>query len=457
MERTEQATYQALEAFVHNMNTMRSRSAGQAVFSSVNFGADTSWQARMISRCLLKAFMAGLGNGENPIFPNLCYRLKEGINLKEGDPNFDITLLAIECVGKRIQPRFVFCDSPAYKGLPIEYIGTMGCRTAIRSNVNGDKSPDGRGNIAFSTINLPLLALEAKKQYAENPIITFRAYLKEALEEAALELHDRYQELCQLKKRDVPFVADWYQGGKDLKPDDSIEPMIKNGTLSIGFIGLAECLKVLISKHHGEDENAQKLGLGIVKTIRKFTDEMTQSFGLNFSTFASPAESACHTLLKACRKEFGIVEGVTDKDYLTNSFHLPVDFECDAKTKIDIEAPYHMLCNAGAIFYLETGRSPKFNPEGVLKLLQYIAKSGIVYGGVNWKHAFCSDCHYQGDFQGKCPKCGSKNIQETAIITGYLSETNRFNDGKIAELNDRIDHLGGKSVESSRTQSDIAV
>ena len=447
LQRTEQATYQALEAFVHNMNTMRSRSAGQAVFSSVNFGTDTSWQARMISRNLLKAFMAGLGNGENPIFPNMCYRLKDGINLKEGDPNFDITEIAIECVGKRIQPRFVFCDSHAYDGLPLNHIGTMGCRTAIRSNINGDKSPDGRGNIAFNTICLPFLALEAKKINPDNPIGAFKDIFCEAIKDAAAELIKRYDVLCRLKKRDIPFVADWYQGGRDLQPDDSIEPMIKNGTLSIGFIGLAECLKVLVGKHHGEDADAQNLGLNIIRLLRSYTDQLTKNFHFNFSTFATPAESACYTLLKACRKEFGIIEGVTDKDYFTNSFHLPVDFECDAKTKIDIEAPYHLLCNAGAIFYLETERSPKFNPEGMLKLLQYVAKSGIVYGGVNWKHAFCRDCHHQGDFQGSCPKCGSTNIQETAIITGYLSETNRFNDGKQAELKDRKAHLGGNDLK----------
>ena len=432
----------------------------QVTFSSVNFGTDTSWQARMISKNLLKAFMAGLGNGENPIFPNLCYRLADGVNLKEGDPNFDITQLAIECVGKRIQPRFVFCDSPAYEGLNLNQIGTMGCRTAIRSNVNGERSPEARGNLAFSTINLPYLALEAKRECGDNDRslkISFDEKLIGALCDAASELLDRYDTIKRLKKRDIPFVSDWYQDSEGLRADDPIEPMIKNGTLSIGFVGLAECLKVLVGKHHGEDRHAQKLGLEIVKKIRSYTDAQTKTFKLNFSTFATPAESACYTLLKACRKEFGIIEGVTDKEYLTNSFHLPVSFECDAKTKIDTEAPYHLLCNAGAIFYLETRRSPKFNPEGLLALIQYMSKSGIVYGGVNWKHAFCNDCHYEGDFGGACPKCGSKNVKETAIITGYLSEKNRFNDGKLAELQDRKGHLGGRKNEDSGAESDITV
>ena len=438
MAATEKEVYQAMEAFVYNMNMMRSRSGAQVTFSSINFGTDTTWRGRMITRNLLNAYMEGLGHGENPIFPNLCYRLKEGVNLREGDPNFDLTQLAIECVGKRIQPRFVFCDSPAYAGLELNEIGTMGCRTAIRSNVNGAKTPEARGNLAFSTINLPYLALEAKGNVEQ-----FVSLLRVALNDAKNELLDRYNTLKKLKKRDIPFVSDWYQGSEGLKEDDPIEPMIKNGTLSIGFIGLAECLKVLFGKHQGEDKIAQMLGLEIVREIRKRTDAFTQDDGLNFSTFATPAESACYTLLKACRKEFGVIEGVTDKEYLTNSFHVPVDFECDAKTKIDIEAPYHLLCNAGAIFYLESEQSPKDNPEGLLSMLQYIAKSGIVYGGVNWKHAFCEDCHEQGDFHGSCPRCGSENIKETAIITGYLSEKNRFNDGKLAELRARKGHLGG--------------
>ena len=457
LQRTEDAVYQAMEAFVYNCNAMRSRSGAQPTFSSVNFGTDTSWQARMISRNILRAFMAGLGNGENPIFPNLCYRLKDGVNLRKGDPNFDITELAVKCVGKRIQPRFVFCDSPAYDGLPIEHIGTMGCRTAIRSNRNGDRSPDARGNLAFVTINLPFLALETVRENPPELISVFENKLRAALNDAADELLARYAVIARLKKRDIPFVADWYMGSEGLDDDDPIEPMVKNGTLSIGFIGLAECLKALVGKHHGENPNSQAYGLRIVKTIRDFTDKISVVTGLNFSTFATPAESACYTLLKACRKEFGIVEGVTDREYLTNSFHLPVSFACNAKTKIDIEAPYHLLCNAGAIFYLETERSPKFNPQGILKLLQYISSTGIVYGGVNWKHAFCVDCHHEGDFDGACPKCGSTNIKETAIVTGYLSEKLRFNDGKRAELADRIGHIGGIDYEIGRDKSNIAV
>lgn len=438
-ELTEKAVYQAMEAFVYNMNTMRSRSGAQVTFSSVNFGLDTSKEGKMISRNLLKAYIAGLGNGENPIFPNLCYRLMDGVNLNEGELNFDLTQLAIECMGKRIQPRFVFCDSPAY---PNKYeAGTMGCRTAVRSNVNGSSTPEARGNLAFTTLNLPYIALEAKRNVINKHLLVnefFRLY-NILIDDAIDELHARYDIIKNLKVKDVPFVSDWYQGHEGLTPNDTIEPMVKNGTLSVGFIGLAEALTVLIGKHHGESEQAQRLGLQIVYMLRKKMDKETAKSHLNWSCFATPAESACYTLLNAIKREFGVVKGVSDKDYLTNSCHVPVSFKCDMKTKIDIEAPYHLLCNAGAIFYLEAPSSPKFNPEGCLHLLQYMAKSGIVYGGLNYEHDFCVDCGEQGTFN-VCPKCGSKNIRMTKIITGYLSTSDKFNPGKVAEARDRVSH-----------------
>lgn len=442
MERTEAAVFQAMEAFVYNMNTMRSRSGAQVTFSSVNFGTDTTWQARMISRNLFKAYINGLGNGENPIFPNLCYKLKDGVNLHEGEPNFDLTELAIECVGKRIQPRFVFCDSPAYDGMSLENIGTMGCRTAVRGDVNGTGDADARGNLFFNTVSLPYIALEAGGDRDK-----FEELFKETIDDAINELLERYEVVKNLKVKDVPFVTEWWQGHEGLSPDDTVEEMVKHGSLSLGFVGLAECLVALFGKHHGESKASQSYGLWLIGEIRRKTDEATNKYGLNFATFASPAESACYTLLKKARDKFGVVPGVTDKDYFTNSTHLPVGFHCDMKTKVDIEAPYHLLCNAGHIFYIETGTSPKFNPEGVLHLLQYIAKSGVVYGGINWVHDLCNDCGFQGTFDdGKCPKCGSQNYKETKIITGYLSTEDHFNPGKVAESRDRISHAGGGSL-----------
>ena len=442
MERTERVVFQAMEAFVYNMNTMRSRSGAQVTFSSVNFGTDTTWQGRMISRNLLKAYIKGLGNGENPIFPNLCFKLKDGVNLHEGEPNFDLTELAIECVGKRIQPRFVFCDSPAYAGMSLENIGTMGCRTAVRGDVNGTGEADARGNLFFNTVSLPYIALEAGGDRDK-----FEALFNETIDDAIGELVERYEVVKKLKVKDVPFVTQWWQGHEGLSSDDTVEEMVKHGSLSLGFVGLAECLVALFGKHHGESEEMQRYGLQLISKIRSKTDEATLKYGLNFATFASPAESACYTLLKKARDRFGVVPGVTDKEYFTNSTHLPVGFHCDMKTKVDIEAPYHLLCNAGHIFYIETGTSPKFNPQGVLHLLQYIAKSGVVYGGINWVHDLCNDCGFQGTFtDGSCPKCGSQNYKETKIITGYLSTEDHFNPGKVAESRDRVSHAGGDSL-----------
>lgn len=437
---TEKATFQACEALVYNLNTMRSRSGAQVPFTSLNFGLDTSREGRVVSRNILKAFIAGLGNGENPVFPNLCYRLLDGVNTTEGDPNYDITRLAVECVGKRIQPRFVFCNSPAFNGEPYN-ASAMGCRTAVRTNVNGSNNAEGRGNLAFNTLNLPYFALEANGDFT-----AFIKVLDEAINDAIDELLERYDVIKNLRAKDVPFIAQWYQGGSDLAENDRIEPMVKNGSLSVGFIGLAECLHALIGKHHGESADAQCMGLKIISRIKKATDAATKKYHLNFSTFATPAESACYTLLMACRKEFGIVPGVTDKDYLTNSFHIPVSYQCDMQHKINIEAPYHLLCNAGAIFYIEAPSSPKWNPEGIIRVLRYINHSGIVYGGINFENDYCRDCGYTGTFDGVCPHCGGTNIRVVKIITGYLSTTDRFNDGKRAEAADRISHTGGGAL-----------
>lgn len=291
LQHTEKAVYQAMEAFVYNMNTMRSRSGAQVTFSSVNFGTDESKWARMISKNLFKAYIAGLGNGENPIFPNLCYRFKKSINSKPGEPNFDITDLALDCIGKRIQPRFVFADSPAYKGMSLDNIGTMGCRTAVRGNVNGSADTNARGNLFFNTISLPYVALEAKRRAKEkntDVMDEFTPYFHEVVSDAIDELLERYDVVKNLKVKDIPFVGQWWQGHEGLNPDDTVEQMVKNGSLSVGFLGLAECLTALIGKHHGESKEAQELGLKIIGYIRHETDEATKKYHLNFATFASP-------------------------------------------------------------------------------------------------------------------------------------------------------------------------
>ena len=444
MDQTEKECYQACEAFVYNMNTMRSRSGAQVTFSSVNLGTDTDPWARMITRNILKAFMAGLGRGENPIFPNIGFRLKEDINLTPGTPNYDLYQLAIECASKRIQPRFVFCDSPVHRKYPLT-ASAMGCRTCLTANVNGDESPVGRGNLAFNTINLPLIALESASPQE------FEKNLDHVCDQAIKQLLTRYQVMRSLKVKDLPFVSHWYQGSpfqvlKKVDPNTSIETMIQNGSLSMGFLGLAECLKVLMGYHHGENVAAQKYGLALIERMRQKTDEATSKYKLNFSLFASPAESSCYSLLKITRSKYGVIPGVTDKEFFSNSFHLPVDFKCDIETKIDTEAPYHQYCNAGAIMYVELGSSPKNNPEGLERVITYMARSGASYGGANFIHYFCDDCGFSGDMpDGICPACGSTDgVKITAIITGYLSTEDRFNPGKQAELEARISHGGGK-------------
>lgn len=447
-EKAERICYQACEAFIYNMNTMRSRSGAQVTFSSINLGTDTDHCARMITRNILKAYIAGLGNGENPIFPNIGFRVKKEVNVLPGTPNYDLYQLAIECTSKRIQPRFVYCDSPMHKA-HWQTAAAMGCRTAVISDVNGTGDPNARGNLAFNTISLPMVALDVEAQEVGKAFKerVFIDCLMNTCDKAILQLYNRYQVMKKLKVRDMPFVSKWYQGCEGLGPNDSIEPMIRHGSLSMGFVGLAECLKVLTGCHHGEFLRSQALGLELIEMMRNKTDEATRRYGLNFSLFASPAESSCYTLLRKARDKYGVIVGVTDKEHFTNSFHLPVGFQCDIETKIDTEAPYHQFCNAGAIMYVELGSSPKHNLEGVERVITYMAQSGASYGGVNFVHYFCEKCNYQGDMpSGSCPVCGNTEVRMTAIITGYLSTQDRFNPGKQDELEGRVSHGGGGPI-----------
>jgi ribonucleoside-triphosphate reductase len=445
MEDIEKSCFQACEAFIYNMNTMRSRSGAQVTFSSINLGTDTNPWARMVTRNILKAYISGLGNGENPIFPNIGFRLKNGVNLKPGDPNYDLYQLALECMSTRIQPRFVFCDSPLHKE-NWETASAMGCRTCVVSDIHGSGDPVARGNLAFNTISLPLIALDVKA--VGGNFSNFYSHLEVICDQAIEQLHDRYQIMKNFKVRDIPFVSNWYQGGENLKPEDSIEPMIKHGSLSMGFLGLAECLVALLGEHHGQSTFAQQAGIEIISLMRRKTNEATKKYNLNFSLFASPAESACHTLMKKAQKQYGNIPGVTDKTYFTNSFHLPVNFSCNIEQKIDIEAPYHAYCNAGAIMYVELGSSPKNNLPGVERIITYMAQSGATYGGANFTHYFCPECNYQGDMpEGKCPICNNEDVRVTAIITGYLSTDDRFNPGKQDERAERVSHGGGGPLE----------
>jgi ribonucleoside-triphosphate reductase (formate) len=445
-EQTEKATYQAMEALVYNLNTMKARSGNQVPFTSFNFGTDTSENGRMVIRSLLEAFKAGLGNGESPLFPNLCFRLKKGVNMYPGDPNYDMFKLALECAAVRMHPTFAFMDSTFNAPFGDE-AGYMGCRTRVLSNINGKSGLAGKGNLFFTTINLPRLALRAKSlnQLSDifTPKIWFQDYLDKTIDLVINQLLERYEVVKKLKVKDLPFaMAGYYMGSEELLPDDFIEPAIKNGTLTIGFIGLAECLKVLIGKHHGECEFSQKLGIEIIKHIRQRLESATMQFSLNFSLIATPAEGLSGRFTKLDQQQFGIIEGVTDKEFYTNSFHVPVDFECTMSHKIDIEAPYHELTNAGHISYIELPYPPKDNIEGLEKIVLYMAEKNMGYAGINFPIDHCSDCYYLGVIDSECPKCGGTRIKRVRRITGYMSEESKFNDAKLAELKNRVSHGG---------------
>lgn len=444
-ERAEEATYQAMEALIYNLNTMKARSGNQVPFTSFNFGTDTSPFGRMITRNLLKAFKAGLGNGESPLFPNLCFRVKTGVNMYPGDPNYDLFRLALECASVRMHPTFAFMDS-TFNAPYGDEAGYMGCRTRVLSNINGKSGLSAKGNLFFTTINLPRLAIESTKT-SDLPLFKFPFLLDQMVELVIEQLLERYEIVKKLKVRDLPFaMAGYYMGSEGLTPDDSIEPAIKNGTLSIGFIGLAETLKLLTDRHHGECDDAQKIGLQIIQRIRRHMDKATEKHQLNFTLIATPAEGLSGRFLRLDRKQYGVIPGVSDKEFYTNSFHVPVDYDCSISHKIDIEAPYHELTNAGHISYIELPYPPKDNIDGLEQIILYMAKKNMGYAGVNFPIDHCSDCHYLGVIDSNCPKCGSSKIKRVRRITGYMSEQSKFNDAKYDELKKRVSHGGRVSL-----------
>ena len=429
--------YQAMEAMIYNLNSMHSRAGAQVPFSSLNVGTETSEKARLVVKNLLLAYEAGLGRGENPIFPNIIFRVKEGVNLNPGDPNYDLFQLAIRVASKRLNPTFSFMDSSFNKNYG-EQVSYMGCRTRVIANRRGPEVTDCRGNLSFTTINLPRLALNA-----ERDIEDFYRRLKAIVDLCARQLYHRYQVQAKLKVKDMPFVMGQglYLDSEGLKPDDTIEEAIKHGTLSIGFIGLAEALTALIGKHHGEDEEAQILGLDIISYLRSLVDQAQEDFNQNYTLLATPAEGLSGRFVHMDAREFGLVPGVTTKEYYTNSFHVPVDFPISAYDKIKIEGPYHKFCNAGHISYVEIGSPPTHNLEAVESIIRHMRDSDMGYGGINFPVDFCNNCNLLGVIDGdNCPRCVSTDISRVRRITGYLSTTDRFNDSKQAELRDRITH-----------------
>ncbi len=446
---TDKATYQAMEALIHNLNTMNSRAGAQVPFSSINYGMDVSPEGRMVMRNILLATEAGLGNGETPIFPIQIFRVKEGISFNPGDPNYDLYRLAIRTSAKRLFPNFSFVDAPYnlkyYKpGHPETEIAYMGCRTRVIGNVFDPTREicPRRGNLSFTSINLPRIAIKAK-----GDVQWFFEELERMLNLVVDQLDERFEIIANKKVKNFPFLMGegvWLDSEK-LDWNDSIRPVMGHGTLSIGFIGLAECLVALRGKHHGEDKNSQNLGLEIIGYMRKFCDEMSQKKKLNYTLLATPAEGLSGRFVRLDKERYGVIKGVTDRDYYTNSFHVPVYYPISAFEKIAIEAPYHELTNAGHISYIEMDGDPTKNLDAFEKVVRYMHDQGIGYGSIN--HPVDRDpvCGFNGIIGDTCPKCGRAEsdhpFERIRRITGYLvGSLNRFNNAKRSEEKDRVKH-----------------
>lgn len=455
LEKTRRKTYQAMEGLIHNLNTMHSRAGAQVPFSSLNFGTDTSVAGRMVTENLLLAHEAGLGNGETPIFPILIFKVKEGVNALPQDPNFDLFKLALRVSAKRLFPNFSFLDAPfnrqfLVEGKPQTEVAYMGCRTRVIGNRCGEAQVAGRGNLSFTTINLVRIGLNHGTLRHESWDETgFFAELEQRLEEVLDQLLQRMAYQAGKKVDNFPFLMGQgiWQGSEKLEKGDSIGPVLNQGTLSIGFIGLAECLKTLIGKHHGESEKAQELGLRIVSTMHAFCERKSDQHRLNITLLATPAEGLSGRFTRIDRKLYGEIEGVTDRDYYTNAFHVPVYHPISIADKIAIEAPYHAITPAGHITYVEIDGDPLKNLDAMEDIVQLMRKSGIGYGSINHPIDRDAVCGYQGVIEGEtCPKCGRNEndgeaFQRIRRITGYLVGTlDRFNNAKRKEVEDRVKH-----------------
>jgi len=432
---TDNEIFQAMEGLVYNLNTMHSRAGAQVPFSSINLGTDTTPEGRKVCEAMLKAFDKGLGKGESPIFPNLVFRLKEGVNMDPEDPNYDLFQLAMNVASRRMNPTFSFMDA-SFNNRFGDEVAYMGCRSRVIANRHGAEKSASRGNITPITINLPKLALRTKDADA------FFLELNNILDLCSRQLVHRFNVIASIKVKDLPFLMGQklYMGSENLKEQDEIREAIKNGTLGIGFIGLAEALIVLTGKHHGEDEESWKLGYQIIEGIKKATDNYSEQYDLNFVAYATPAEGTSGRFIEKDRKEFGVIKGVTDKAYYTNSFHVPVNYQISIFDKIEKEAPFHKLCAAGHISYVELPSSPKSNLQAFEKILMHMAKCDMGYAGINFPIDECRSCGVSGIIDNNCVSCGSEDIRRIRRITGYLSTIDRFNDAKQAELADRIKH-----------------
>ncbi len=454
INRTVSRVHQAMEAFIHNMNTIHSRGGNQVVFSSINYGTDTSAEGRCIIRELLKSTYEGVGNGSTAIFPIQIWKKKRGVSYLPGDRNHDLYELACKVTARRFFPNFVNLDATFNQNEkwraddPKRYeweIATMGCRTRVFENRYGEKTSVGRGNLSFSTINIVRLAIECMDiADKEERIDAFFKKLDHMLDVTARQLCDRYDfQKTALAKQFPLLMSMLWNGAEKLKPTDTIESVINQGTLGIGFIGLAECLIALTGHHHGESDEAQKLGLRIVAHMRDRANEFSDRYQHNFSILATPAEGLSGKFTKRDRKDFGEIPGVTDKLYYTNSNHVPVYYHCSPKHKAEVEGPYHDLTRGGHIFYVEIDGDATHNPLAISNVVDLMDKYNIGYCSVNHNRNRCMDCGYEDATDGldTCPKCGSHNIDRLQRITGYLvGTTDRWNSGKLAELKDRVVH-----------------
>ena len=454
INRTVNRVHQSMEAFIHNMNTIHSRGGNQVVFSSINYGTDTSPEGRCIIRELLISTNEGVGNGSTAIFPIQIWKKKRGVSYLPEDKNYDLYLLACKVAARRFFPNFVNLDATYNQhekwneNDPKRYqyeVATMGCRTRVFENRFGEKTSIARGNLSFSTINIVRLAIECMNIEDKNyRIERFFSKLDELLEITAKQLCDRYDfQKTALRKQFPLLMSSLWMGCEKLGPNDMVGSVINQGTLGIGFLGLAECLIALTGKHHGESEEAQALGLRIVTYMRDRANEFSERYHHNFSVLATPAEGLSGKFTRLDRKSFGEIKGVTDKIYYTNSNHVPVYYHCSPKHKAEVEAPYHDLTRGGHIFYIEIDGDATHNPQAIMDIVDLMDKHNIGYCSVNHNRNRCLDCGYEDAQENLtvCPKCGGKNIDKLQRITGYLvGTTERWNQSKLAELNDRVIH-----------------
>jgi len=454
INRTVSRVHQAMEAFIHNMNTIHSRGGNQVVFSSVNYGTDTSAEGRCVIRELLHSTDQGVGGGVTAIFPIQIWKKKRGVSYLPSDRNYDLYQLACKVSAHRFFPNFLNLDATYNQhelwkeNDPQRFnyeVATMGCRTRVFENRFGEKTSIGRGNLSFSTLNLVRMGIECMDiENSKERIETFYNKLDEMLDLAALQLHLRFEFQKTASAKQFPLLMSvLWEGSENLQPNESIERVINQGTLGIGFIGLAEALVALIGKHHGEDENAQKLGLEIVTYMRDKVNSFSEKYQHNYSVLATPAEGIAGRFTRRDKKVFGTLPGITDREYYTNSNHVPVYYSCSAHHKAKIEAPYHDLTRGGHIFYVEIDGDATHNPESIMTVVDMMDKYNIGYSSVNHNRNRCLSCGYENAATqlSECPKCGSIQIDRLQRITGYLvGTTDRWNKAKLAELNDRVIH-----------------